>query len=105
MDENVLISMDETAVLLHICPAVSVSGKIVLRLPREYGILCSEVKQVPVLLIAHSIYCDVMRTRPIGGSTYIKQMLPMKSWLADLFTGAKPKEKTAIPIVLIILTA
>ena len=60
---------------------------------------------VPVLLIAHSIYCGVTRTHPGGGSTCIKRTLRMKSWLADLKTGAKPKEDSAIPIALIILTA
>ena len=60
---------------------------------------------IPVLLIAYSIYCGVTRTHLKGGSTCIKRTLRMKSWLADCFTGAKPKEESAIPIALNILTA
>ena len=60
---------------------------------------------IPVLLIAYSIYCGVTRTHLKGGSTCIKRTLRMKSWLADFHTGVKPKEVSAIPIALNILTA
>ena len=60
---------------------------------------------VPVLLIAHSIYCGVTQTHPECGLTCIKRTLRMKILLADYFTGAKSKEKSAIPIAFIILTA
>ena len=55
---------------------------------------------MPVLLIAHSIYCGVTRTHPEGDSTCIKRTLRIKSWLADFVTGAKPKKGAAIPIAL-----
>jgi len=47
----------------------------------------------------HSIYCGVRRTHLEGGSTCIKRMLRMKSWLADFFMGAKPKEACLLLIV------
>ena len=52
---------------------------------------------LPVLLIAYSIYCGVTRMT-YGDSTCIKRTLRMRSWLSVLIADAMSKKRDDIPI-------